>query len=296
MPINSSASTASEKSPLNADSTIAFQGELGAYSHMACLATHPEMAVMPCASFEDALAAVQKKRARLAMIPIENSTAGRVADIHTLLPGSGLFIVGEHFETIRHCLLATQDASEETLNTVTSHVQALGQCRKTLRAMGLKREPFADTAGSARHVAELGDTSVAGIASELAAKVYGLKIIRRDLQDEGNNTTRFVILSRTPLDAATLEGPVMTSFTFEVRNIPAALYKALGGFATNGVNMTKLESYYESDSFMVSEFYADIEGHEGLANVARAMEELRFHTKRVRALGTYPMARKRGMV
>lgn len=278
-----------------AKNTIAFQGELGAYSHMACKACYPDMTVLPCPSFEDALAAVSSKKARLAMIPIENSTAGRVADIHTLLPGSGLFIIGEHFESIRHCLLATADADETTLKTVTSHVQALGQCRKNLRAMGLNREPFADTAGSAKYVAEQGDKTIAGIASELAADVYGLKIIRRDLQDEGNNTTRFVVLARSPLDYNEIEGPVMTSFTFEVRNIPAALYKALGGFATNSVNMTKLESYYESDSFKVSEFYADIVGHEGMANVARAMEELRFHTKRVRVVGTYPLARDRGI-
>jgi len=278
-----------------AKNTIAFQGELGAYSHMACQACYPDMTVLPCPSFEDALAAVSSKKAQLAMIPIENSTAGRVADIHTLLPGSGLFIIGEHFESIRHCLLATTDADETTLKTVTSHVQALGQCRKNLRAMGLNREPFADTAGSAKYVAEQGDKTIAGIASELAAQVYGLKIIRRDLQDEGNNTTRFVVLARSPLDYSEIEGPVMTSFTFEVRNIPAALYKALGGFATNSVNMTKLESYYESDSFKVSEFYADIVGHEGMANVARAMEELRFHTKRVRVVGTYPLARDRGI-
>lgn len=285
----------SDSTAATSDNTIAFQGELGAYSHMACKACYPNMMVLPCPSFEDALAAVAKKKARLAMIPIENSTAGRVADIHTLLPGSGLFIIGEHFESIRHCLLATTEADETSLKTVTSHVQALGQCRKNLRAMGLTREPFADTAGSARYVAEQGDNSIAGIASELAAEVYGLKIIRRDLQDEGNNTTRFVILSRTSLDYGQIDGPVMTSFTFEVRNIPAALYKALGGFATNSVNMTKLESYYESDSFKVSEFYADIVGHEGMANVARAMEELRFHTKRVRLLGTYPIARKRSI-
>lgn len=273
---------------------IAFQGELGAYSHMACRACYPDMEALPCPSFEDALAAVRNKKAQLAMIPIENSTAGRVADIHILLPGSGLYIVGEHFESIRHCLLATKDADESTLKTVTSHVQALGQCRKNLRAMGLSREPFADTAGSAKHVAALGDKSLAGIASELAAEVYGLKVIRRDIQDEGNNTTRFVILARSPLNYEAIDGPVMTSFTFEVRNIPAALYKALGGFATNAVNMTKLESYYESDSFKVSEFYADIVGHEGMANVSRAMEELRFHTKRVRVFGTYPMERDRG--
>lgn len=274
--------------------TIAFQGELGAYSHMACQAVHPEMVVLPCPSFEDSLAAVQKGQARLAMIPIENSTAGRVADIHMLLPDSGLYIIGEHFETIRHCLLATQDADESTLSKVTSHVQALGQCRKNLRAMGLSREPFADTAGSAKHVASLGDPSLAGIASELAAEVYGLKIIRRDLQDEGNNTTRFVVLANESIEPVDQAGSVMTSFTFEVRNVPAALYKALGGFATNGVNMTKLESYYESDSFKASEFYADIVGRPGDEAVDRAMEELRFHTKKMRMLGTYPMARSRG--
>ncbi len=295
MPSDTSDTASSGLNQPMPENTIAFQGELGAYSHMACKACYPEMTVLPCPSFEDALAAVENNKARLAMIPIENSTAGRVADIHTLLPGSELFIIGEHFESIRHCLLATADADEASLKSVTSHVQALGQCRKNLRAMGLAREPFADTAGSAKYVAERGDNSVAGIASELAAEVYGLKVIRRDLQDEGNNTTRFVILARSPLEQSEIDGPVMTSFTFEVRNIPAALYKALGGFATNSVNMTKLESYYESDSFKVSEFYADIVGHEGMANVARAMEELRFHTKRVRLLGTYPLARDRGI-
>jgi len=279
---------------LNPDNLIAFQGELGAYSHMAAQAKLPAMDVLPCASFEDALAAVANGRARLAMIPIENSTAGRVADIHILLPGSGLFIIGEHFEAIRHCLLATKDASEATLKSVTSHVQALGQCRKNLRAMGLSREPFADTAGSAKHVAALGDNSIAGIASKLAAEVYDLQIIREDLQDEGDNTTRFVVLAREPNDVSALSGELMTSFTFEVKNVPAALYKALGGFATNMVNMTKLESYYESNRFTATEFYADIIGHEGMENVARAMEELRFHTKRVNVLGTYELELPRG--
>ncbi|WP_020400325.1 prephenate dehydratase [Kordiimonas gwangyangensis] len=277
----------------NPDNTISFQGELGAYSHMACVAKFPDMDVLPCPSFEDALAAVTNGAARLAMIPIENSTAGRVADIHILLPGSGLHIIDEHFEAIRHCLLCSQNASLETLKRVTSHVQAIGQCRKNLHAMGLERVPFADTAGSAKHVATVADPSLGAIASELAAEVYGLKILRKDYQDEGNNTTRFVVLSREPIKAETYDVPVMTSFTFEVRNIPAALYKALGGFATNGVNMTKLESYYESDSFTATEFYADIEGHEGMENVARAMDELRYHTKYVRVLGTYPQARKR---
>ncbi len=278
-----------------AENKIAFQGELGAYSHMACLAKFPDMEVLPCPSFEDALAATKNGLARLAMIPIENSTAGRVADIHILLPDSGLYIIGEHFETIRHCLLCHKGASEETLTRVTSHVQAIGQCRKNLRALGLERLPFADTAGSAKHVAEVGDPTLGAIASELAAEVHGLKILRKDFQDEGHNTTRFVVLSQTPVAVDEIEGPVMTSFTFEVRNIPAALYKALGGFATNSVNMTKLESYYESDSFTATEFYADIEGHEGMENVHRAMEELRFHTKRVRILGTYGQERPRGV-
>lgn len=279
--------------PSNPDNTIAFQGELGAYSHMAARAKFPFMEVLPCKSFEDALAAVQNGTARLAMIPIENSTAGRVADIHILLPGSGLHIVGEHFEAIRHCLLATHDATEETLTRVTSHVQALGQCRHSLLDMGLSREAFTDTAGSAKHVAALGDNTIAGIASELAAEVYDLKIIRKDLQDEGDNTTRFVVLSREPNEPEKLRGELMTSFTFEVKNVPAALYKALGGFATNMVNMTKLESYYESDSFTATEFYADIVGHEGMENVKRAMEELDFHTKRINVLGTYEIERPR---
>ncbi len=274
---------------------IAFQGEFGAYSHMACRAKFPDMDVLPCPSFEDALASVTKDWAKLAMIPIENSTAGRVADIHHLLPDSGLYIIGEHFETIRHCLLAHKGTALSDIKAVKSHVQALGQCRKALRSMDLTPLPFADTAGAAKNLAEHGPDNVAAIASALAADVYNLDILKSDLQDEGHNTTRFVILSKSPLDAGSIEGSTMTSFTFEVRNIPAALYKALGGFATNGVNMVKLESYYESDSFTASGFYVDIEGHEGMANVARAMEELRFHAKRVRILGTYPQARRRGI-
>ncbi|WP_308910848.1 prephenate dehydratase [Pseudokordiimonas caeni] len=273
--------------------TIAFQGELGAYSHMAAMAKFPDMAVLPCPSFDDALDAVKKGTAQLAMIPIENSTAGRVADIHMLLPGSGLYIIDEHFEPIRHCLLALKESTDADLKAVISHVQALGQCRNAIRDRGLTAMPFYDTAGAAKEISERGDKSVAAVASRLAADVYGLRVVKTDLQDQGHNTTRFVVLSRTPLATTEFTVPMMTSFTFEVRNIPAALYKALGGFATNNVNMTKLESYYESDSFTASEFYADIEGHEGMANVSRAMEELRFHTKRVRLLGTYPQARFR---
>lgn len=277
------------------DNIIAFQGELGAYSHMASKACFPDMAVLPSASFEDALEAVQKGRAKLAMIPIENSTAGRVADIHLLLPDSGLHIIAEHFETIRHCLLAQKGVHAEQLKAATSHVQALGQCRKALRSKGLEPVAFADTAGAARYVSEQNDPTLAAVSSKLAADIYNLEVIADDLQDEGHNTTRFVVLSRDPIAVSALDGPVMTTFTFEVRNIPAALYKAMGGFATNSVNMTKLESYYDSDSFTATEFFADIEGHEGMENVARAMEELRFHSKRVRLLGTYPQERKRGI-
>ncbi len=274
--------------------TIAFQGELGAYSHMACKAKCPDMHVLPCPSFEEALESVTEGKARLAMIPIENSTAGRVADIHILLPDSGLKIIGEHFEAIRHCLLARKDASDDALKVVTSHVQALGQTRKATRKMGLTQIPFADTAGAAKHIAEGHENkSVAAIASHLAAEVYGLRIVKADIQDMDNNTTRFVVLSKEALHPSENLGACMTSFTFEVKNIPAALYKALGGFATNGVNMTKLESYYESDSFTATEFYAEIVGAAGDAAVDRALEELTHFSKRLTILGTYPQARKR---
>lgn len=275
---------------------ISFQGELGAYSHMACQAKLPDMDVLPCPSFEAALAAVQNGQARLAMIPIENSTAGRVADIHILLPGSGLKIIDEHFEPIRHCLLANTASKETDLKSVISHVQALGQCRKYLLNRGLTPVPYADTAGSAHQVSLSDDMTVGAIASKLAAEVYGLQIIEENIQDMENNTTRFVVLARQPLDAEVIDalsGPVMTSFTFEVKNIPAALYKALGGFATNGVNMTKLESYYESDSFTATEFYAEIIGKPGDPAVARAFEELQLFSKRLTMLGTYPQARVR---
>ena len=277
----------------SSENVIAFQGELGAYSHMACKTKFPEMEALPCPSFEDALAAVQNGEAHFAMIPIENSTAGRVADIHMILPGSGLFIVDEHFQAIRHCLLGLSDSVDQDIKSVTSHVQALGQCRKTLRDMGLTPTAFADTAGSALHVSQQKDKSLAAIASHLAAEVYGLRIIQEDIQDQDHNTTRFVVLSNQAANITSENGEVMTTFTFEVKNIPAALYKALGGFATNGVNMTKLESYYDSDSFTATEFFADIVGDMSMPNVVRAMEELEFHSKRVNILGTYPQARSR---
>lgn len=272
---------------------ISFQGELGAYSHGAIKACHPDMEPMPCPSFEDALGVVKRGEADLAMIPIENSTAGRVADIHTLLPDSGLYIIREHFEPIRHCLMAKKGVTIQDLKYVTSHVQALSQCRKTMRRMGLEPKIHGDTAGAAKDVAEGDDLSIAALASTAAADHYGLEILDDQIQDNGDNTTRFVVLSRVPNTLENLSGPVMTSFTFEVRNIPAALYKALGGFATNGVNMTKLESYYDGSGFTATEFYVDIEGDEREASVARAIEELRFHARRVRLFGSYKQARPR---
>ncbi len=274
---------------------IAFQGERGAYSHQATHALFPGADVLPCPTFERALEAVTDSSAELAVIPIENSTAGRVADMHHLLPGSGLFIIGEHFSPIRHALLAVPGATLADLRQVTSHVQALHQCRVRLNAMGLETVQNTDTAGAARQVAEQKTKALAAIASELAATEYGLEVLVSNLQDRDENTTRFIVLAREPNDTALLERPVMTAFTFEVRNIPAALFKAMGGFATNGVNMTKLESYYDSLAFTASAFYAEIEGQPGDAAVDRAMDELRFHSKKVQMLGTFEQVRKRGL-
>lgn len=277
-------SSASTASPEN---TIAFQGEPGANSHIACREAFPDMVEMPCPTFEDVFAAISEKRARLAMLPIENSVAGRVADIHHLLPESSLYIVGEHFLRVRHQLLALKGASLADLKTVQSHVMALGQCRKVTRELGLHPVVAADTAGSAREIAHAGDRSRAAIASELAAEIYGLDILRRDIEDATHNTTRFLVMAREPNDAEPDEGPVITSFIFRVRNVPAALYKALGGFATNGVNMTKLESYQLEGTFSASQFYADIEGHPASRNVRLALEELEFFTTELKILGIY---------
>ena len=267
---------------------IAFQGELGANSHAACRHAYPDREVEPWATFEGALAAVKNGKARYAMIPIENSVAGRVADIHHLLPESDLYIVGEHFERVNHQLMALPGVKLGDLKSVLSHTHALGQCRKSIRALGLKPVIEADTAGSARIVKEQGDKSQAAIASELAAGIYGLEILKRDIEDAEHNTTRFVVLSAVPEDAEPEEGPVITTFLFRVRNVPAALYKALGGFATNGVNMTKLESYQLEGSFNATMFHADIEGHPTERNVRLAMEELAFFSNEVKVLGTYP--------
>jgi prephenate dehydratase len=266
---------------------IAYQGEPGANSHLACRDAFPKMEPLACATFEDALAAVKGGDARLAMIPIENSVAGRVADIHHLLPDSGLFIVGEHFERIRHQLLTLPGVKLAELKTVHSHTMALGQCRNAIRALKLTPVAEADTAGAARHLRDTQDRTRAVIASALAAEVYGLKIAKAGIEDAEHNTTRFVVLASKPDHAKAKDGPVITTFVFRVRNVPAALYKALGGFATNGVNMTKLESYQLEGSFNATMFYADIEGHPDERPVKLAMEELHFFTSEVRVLGTY---------
>lgn len=269
---------------------VAFQGAPGANSHIAVAQAFPLGLALPCFSFEDAIDAVREQRAGCAMIPIENSLHGRVADMHFLLPESGLVITGEHFLPIRYALMGVDDDAPVT--EVMSHPQALGQCRQWLRARRIKPIPYPDTAGAAAMIAELGRPEAAAIAPPSAAELYGLKILAEGLEDEAHNMTRFLVLA---LDAPEAErtGPFMTTFIFEVKNIPAALYKALGGFATNGVNMTKLESYQRGGSFAATEFYADIEGHPDDPGVRRALEELAFHTKWVRLLGTYPQARAR---
>lgn len=271
---------------------IAFQGAPGANSHLAALEYDADCLPLPCFSFEDAIDAVKDGTAACAIIPIENSLHGRVADIHFLLPESGLSIIAEHFMSIRHCLMAkTADA---TLKTAMSHPQALGQCRHFLRANGIIPVAYADTAAAAAFVAANDDPSAAAIAPPIAADLYGLVAINDAVQDDDSNTTRFVVLSRASADRSSLTGTLMTTLIFEVKNIPAALYKAMGGFATNGVNMTKLESYQNGASFAATEFFADIEGAPGDAAVDRALEELRFHCNSVRLLGTYMQTRERG--
>ena len=276
---------------------IAFQGSPGANSHRAASEAAPDYLPLPCFSFEDALDAVKDGRAACAIIPIENSQHGRVADIHFLLPESGLAIVGEYFMPISHALMALPqpDGSFGPFEAAYSHPQALGQSRHYLRAKGIVPLSFADTAGAAAYVAERGDPGVAAIAPVLAADLYGLQIVEDRVEDAHDNMTRFVILAREARDPAELDGAeAMTTFVFEVKNIPAALYKALGGFATNGVNMTKLESYQKGASFSATMFYADIVGTPGDPAIDRALEELAFHCKELRILGTYRQARARG--
>jgi prephenate dehydratase len=272
---------------------VAFQGAPGANSHIAAAEAFPGGIALPCFSFEDAIDAVREQRADCAIIPIENSLHGRVADMHFLLPESGLVITGEHFLPIRYALMGLD--RDAKITEVMSHPQALGQCRHWLRARGIKPIPYPDTAGAAALVAELGQPHVAAIAPPGAADLYGLHKLAEGLEDEAHNMTRFVVLALAAPDRR-VAGPFMTTFIFEVKNVPAALYKALGGFATNGINMTKLESYQRGGTFAATEFYADIEGHPDDAQVRRALEELAFHTKWVRVLGAYPRARERGVL
>ena len=269
---------------------VSFQGAPGANSHIALLEAFPDALPLPCYAFSDAIDAVKEGRADCAMIPIENSLHGRVADIHFLLPESGLVITGEHFLPIRYALVGPGPLA--AVREAASHPQALGQCRHWLRARGIQPVPYADTAGAAAAVKEAGDASVAAIAPPLAAELYGLELIAEGLEDSDDNTTRFVLLTAEAGQAA-VEGPAMTSLVFEVRNVPAALYKALGGFATNGVNMTKLESYQQGSSFAATQFYADVVGQPHEPGLARALDELGFHAKWVRMLGTYPQAMPR---
>ena len=267
---------------------IAYQGEPGANSHVACNNRFPDHEPLPCATFEDAFAAVHDGRAALGMIPIENSVAGRVADIHHLLPNAGLYIIGEYFLPIRHQLVGIKGAPLGDVKRVRSHIMALGQCRIAIAELGLQTLVAADTAGAAREIAELGNPSEAAIASDLAADIYGLDILRADIEDADHNTTRFIIMSREDERVALADDqPVITSLIFKVRNVPAALYKALGGFATNGINMTKLESYQLDGRFSATQFYLEVEGHPDSEAMGHALDDLHHYSESVTVLGVY---------
>ena len=271
---------------------IAFQGEMGAFSHQAVAAVFPDDEPLPCTTFEDTIGAAQSGAADLAMVPVENSLYGRIADIHHLLPQSGLFIIAEHFQPIRMNLLGVPGARLEDIKAVQSLSVALGQCRRFIAEHHFRTISSVDTAGSAHEVALRGDKSVGAIASRLAGEIYGLDLIAENIEDAAHNTTRFLVMSREKLTPPAGNGPVKTTFVFRVRNVPAALYKAMGGFATNGVNMTKLESYMVDGSFTATQFYADIEGHPAERGVQLAFEELDFFTDLFQVLGVYPKAHK----
>ncbi len=271
---------------------IAFQGEPGAYSHQACVETRPDFEPMPCATFEDVIEAVNSGAAELAMLPVENTTYGRVADIHRLLPHSGLHIIDEAFVRVHINVLGVPGATVEDIEAAHSHLVLLPQCAGWLRANNVRGRVSPDNARAARDVAEAGDKTQAALASELAADVYGLDILARHIEDEDHNTTRFLVMSKTP-DLTRRSETMITTFVFRVRNIPAALYKAMGGFATNSVNMTKLESYMIDGSFSATQFYSDIEGHPDDRNVQLAMAELDYFTSEIKVLGVYPADEKR---
>lgn len=271
---------------------IAFQGEPGAYSHQACRQARPDMEAVPCPTFEDVVDLTRRGEVDLGMLAVENSTYGRVADVHSLLPNSGLHIIDEAFVRVEIALLAVPGTPVSQIRRVRSMSILQGQCRSFIRSHGFRTLNAHDNAAGARQVAELGDPSEAALASALAGEIYGLDVLANGIEDQKNNTTRFLVMSRVP-DHSRRAPRMLTSFTFRVRNIPAALYKALGGFATNGVNMSKLESYMVGGSFTATEFYADIEGHPGDRNVGLALDELRYFTTHVDILGVYPADRAR---
>jgi prephenate dehydratase len=269
---------------------IAFQGQPGAYSDLACRTAYPGMKTLPCDSFEAAVEAVREGAADLAMLPCENSLAGRVPDIHYLLPESGLFVIGEHFQRVEHCLLGLPGATLNDIKRAHSHAVALGQVRRSLRTLGLTPVVAADTAGAAELVAQWARKEDAAVASSLAAEIYGLRVLREHLEDAAHNTTRFYVMARQPKEQDPAQTNLMTTFVFRVRNVPAALYKALGGFATNGVNMTKLESYMISGEFVATQFLCDADGHPEQPAMRLALEELQFFSSEVRVLGVYQAA------
>ena len=267
--------------------SVVFQGEPGSYSHLAAREALPHCEAVPAPTFEDAFASLRGGSVDLGLIPIENSLHGRIADIHYLLPEAPLYILAEHFHRVRHQLMAIPGASLSSITTVVSQEPALGQCRNIVRELGLKRQLWADTAGAARHVAAAKDRTLAAVASRLAAEIHGLNILRADVEDATHNVTRFLIMSREPEYANQDGEPVITTLIFRVRNVPAALYKALGGFATNGVNLTKLESYQLEGSFNATQFFADMEGHPDQRSMRLALEELKFFTSSLKILGAY---------
>ncbi|MEL7114522.1 MAG: prephenate dehydratase [Pseudomonadota bacterium] len=271
---------------------IAFQGELGAYSHEACVSARPDHTPLPCRTFEDVIDAVNSGAADLAMLPVENSIYGRVADIHRLLPRSGLHIVDEAFVRVQISLMGLPGTTLEQIKSVRAHLVLIPQCRRFLDTHGIRADAAADSAGAAAELKDQNDPSAGALASELAAEIYGLDVLARRIEDEDSNTTRFLIMSKTA-DNRRRHETMITTFVFRVRSVPAALYKAMGGFATNGVNMTKLESYMVDGKFHATQFYADVEGHPDDANVARALEELEYFTTFLKVLGTYPADRPR---
>lgn len=269
---------------------IAFQGVPGAYSDLACRVAYPAMATLSCQTFEAAIEAVRTGEAALAMLPTENSTSGRVPDMHALLPDSGLSIIGEHFQRVEHCLLGVRGGTIADVRKIHSHAVALGQIRTLIRELGAQAVIEADTAGSAALVARWNDPASAAVASALAADIYGLDILRANVEDAAHNTTRFYVMAKTPRLPPPETAHLMTSFVFRVRNVPAALFKALGGFATNGVNMTRLESYMVGGQFAATQFLCEIDGHPEQRPVRLALEELDFFSREIRILGVYPAA------